>query len=171
MTRDEAITVLQRIKPNPYRGDGKSTTHTVETIALDMAIKSLEKEFCNDAVSKKEVWFMITGGKYADEDYEQFIDRLVKELENMQPVSPTQEWIHVSERLPKQFEYVNCTCHSLIDDREDWVVETCYIPQPHNSPYSDWGNIPMLNSHECEVIAWMYRNIPEPYKAESECEK
>ncbi len=78
------------------------------------------------------------------------------------------EWIPVSERLPKEYSFVNCTCHSLVDDREDWVVETVYIPLPPNSPYSDWGNIPMLNDKECEVIAWMYREIPEPYKAESE---
>ena len=78
------------------------------------------------------------------------------------------EWIPVSERLPEKFRFVNCTCHSLIDDREDWVVETVYVPQPPNSPYSDWGNIPMLNNKECEVIAWVYREIPEPYKAESE---
>ena len=74
------------------------------------------------------------------------------------------EWISVSERLPERFRFVNCTCHSLIDDREDWVVETVYVPQPSNSPYSDWGNIPMLNNKECEVIAWMYREIPEPYQ-------
>ena len=48
-------------------------------------------------------------------------------------------------------------------DREDWVVETVYVPQQSNSPYSDWGNIPMLNNKKCEVIAWMYREIPEPY--------
>lgn len=78
------------------------------------------------------------------------------------------KWIPVSERLPEPFSYVNCTCHSLIDDREDWVVETFYLPLPPDSPYSDWGNIPMLNWGECEVIAWMYRDIPEPYKAESE---
>ena len=77
-------------------------------------------------------------------------------------------WIPVSERLPKAFEFVNCTCHSLVDDREDWVVETVYIPQSSDSPYSDWGNIPMLNSGDCEVIAWVHRDIPEPYKAESE---
>ena len=74
------------------------------------------------------------------------------------------EWIPVSERLPEKFRFVNCTCHSLIDDREDWVVETVYVPQPPNSPYSDWGNIPMLNDKECEVTAWVYREIPEPYK-------
>ena len=85
--------------------------------------------------------------------------------EEFPSVTPKQsEWIPVSERLPEIFRLVNCTCHSLIDDREDWVVVTVYVPQPSNSPYSDWGNIPMLNNKECEVIAWMYREIPEPYK-------
>ena len=84
---------------------------------------------------------------------------------------PMPRWIPVSERLPKTFELVNCTCHSLIDDREDWVVETCYIPQFQDSPYSDWGNIPMLNEGNCEVIAWMHRDIPEPYKAENEVDR
>lgn len=81
------------------------------------------------------------------------------------PVTPTQsKWHLVKDELPRKFSFVNCTCHSLIDDREDWVIETCYIPQYPNSPYSDWGNIPMLNDGECEVIAWMYRDIPKPYK-------
>lgn len=76
------------------------------------------------------------------------------------------KWIPCSERLPEAFSFVNCTCHSLIDDREDWVVETCYLPQLTDSPYSDWGNIPMLNMGDCEVVAWMYRDIPKPYKVE-----
>ena len=89
-------------------------------------------------------------------------EEIIKALEQ----EPKTRWIPVSEMLPKKFSYVNCTCHSLIDDREDWVVETCYIPLPPNSPYSDWGNIPMLNKGNCEVVAWMYRDIPEPYKVE-----
>lgn len=90
------------------------------------------------------------------------LDMAIKALEK-EP-----KWIPVSERLPLEFEHVNCTCHSLIDDREDWVVESIYIPQPSDSPYSDWGNIPMLNSGDCEVVAWVHRDIPEPYNAESE---
>ena len=95
-------------------------------------------------------------------DYDTALKMAIKSLEQ-EP-----KWIPVSERLPGTFSYVYCTCHSLIDDREDWVVETVYIPQPSNSPYSDWGNIPMLNWKHAEVVAWMYRDIPKPYKAESE---
>lgn len=89
-------------------------------------------------------------------------------LEELMQLREQTRWIPVSERLPKAFEFVNCTCHSLIDDREDWVIETVYVPQLSGSPYSDWGNIPMLNIGDCEVVAWMHRDIPEPYKAESE---
>lgn len=94
--------------------------------------------------------------------------QLAEWLSELKQLRERKQWIPVSEGLPVPFSFVNCTCHSLIDDREDWVVETAYLPQPPNSPYSDWGNIPMLNWHECEVIAWMYRDIPEPYMAESE---
>lgn len=95
------------------------------------------------------------------------VDGICREAEEMAIKALEQTtWIPVSERLPEAFRFVNCTCHSLIDDREDWVVETCYLPQLPDSPYSDWGNIPMLNNGDCEVVAWMYRNIPEPYKGE-----
>ena len=100
--------------------------------------------------------------------YEQDVARAYFEGQSASTSEIPNKWIPVSERLPKPFSFVNCTCHSLIDDREDWVVETAYLPQPPNSPYSDWGNIPMLNHCECEVTAWIYRDIPEPYKAESE---
>lgn len=96
-----------------------------------------------------------------DNEDNEALDLAIKALEQT-------SWIPVSERLPNAYEFVNCTCHSLIDDREDWVIETVYIPQPSDSPYSDWGNIPMLNSGDCKVVAWMHRDIPEPYKAESE---
>lgn len=89
-------------------------------------------------------------------------------IEELPSAQPEQRWIPCSEMLPEAPGFVNCACHSLIDNREDWVVETFYMPHPSGSPYSDWGNIPMLNDGKCEVVAWMYRNIPEPYKAESE---
>ena len=96
------------------------------------------------------------------------IDDINAIKEAIESLKQEPKWIPVSERLPKAFEFVNCTCHSLIDDREDWVIETVYVPQPSNSPYSDWGNIPMLNVGACEVVAWMHRDIPKPYKAERE---
>lgn len=50
MTNEEAIVVLQKIKPIPHRGDSKSTTHILETIALEMAINALEQEDVLDKI-------------------------------------------------------------------------------------------------------------------------
>lgn len=98
-----------------------------------------------------------------------FKENIIDELPSVTPTERIGHWIPVSERLPEPCTFVNVTCHSLIDDREDWVVETLYLPIPKNhNPmhYSDWGNIPMLNDGDCEVIAWVERIIPEPYKVE-----
>lgn len=48
MTREEAIAVLQKSKPTPCRGDGKSITHILQMSALEMAIKALEQKPCED---------------------------------------------------------------------------------------------------------------------------
>ena len=106
--------------------------------------------------------------KYDEKLYERIMQILDERIKSLPSAQPEQRWIPCSEMLPEAPGFVNCTCHSLIDNREDWVVETFYMPHPSGSPYSDWGNIPMLNDGKCEVVAWMYRNIPDPYKAESE---
>lgn len=80
-------------------------------------------------------------------------------------------WIPVSERVPEDMCYVWLTCISKVDDREPWVCDGFYNPYYHGTKYSKWGNIPMLNWGDAEVIAWMEQDIPEPYKAESEVEE
>lgn len=149
MTRKEAIKYLKYLKIIGFSEN-----------KINEIIKALEQEPCGDAISRQTVLDMMQMKMCGKELY--------KVVYDLPSVTPTHKWILVSERLPKEFEFVNCTCHSLIDDREDWVVETVYIPQPQISPYSDWGNIPMLNSGDCEVVAWMHRDIPKPYKSESE---
>jgi len=62
MTQEEAIVVLQKIKPAPRRADGKSTIHTLETIALDMAIEALEQENILDKIRAEieEIYMNLT---------------------------------------------------------------------------------------------------------------
>lgn len=50
MTRAEAIEILKKLKPIPRRADGQSTTHLVITMALDMAINSLQVDEMYDLV-------------------------------------------------------------------------------------------------------------------------
>lgn len=66
MTNDEVIAILQSMIPAPCRADGKSTTHTLETIALDTAIKALEKQKAiSELQPPTDNW-----GTYADRLYD-----------------------------------------------------------------------------------------------------
>ena len=157
MTREEALNILHN----------SSVYHPDYLDALNMAIEALEQEPCDDAISRQAVLDMLEDINAETEGVGFYYKHYVEYIKALPPVTPAEkvgQWIPVSERLPESLRFVNCTCHSLIDDREDWVIETFYLPQPVGSPYSDWGNIVMLNDGDCEVIAWMYRDIPEPYK-------
>lgn len=48
-----------------------------------------------DAVSREKVWYMITGGKYSDEDNEKFIDRLVNKLAELPSVTPQEPFMAI----------------------------------------------------------------------------
>ena len=43
MTRKEVIGILEKMIPQPQRGDGKSTTHLLITEAITRAIKAIEQ--------------------------------------------------------------------------------------------------------------------------------
>lgn len=81
------------------------------------------------------------------------LDMAIKALEQ-------QRWIPVSERLPKENEYIGNVCkYYLIQDE---------YGDMHVAHLSNVGWIPMnsLKAIGDEIIAW--RELPERYKAESE---
>jgi len=200
MTREEAITVLKAFMGNPLFNDEHKQAFNIAIHDIkayqDWNINNLilvnkdnyepleQESNCSEnptsSTTKKDLAVDCISRKAAlditwhDPSYSDPLNVLtevrdkIRELPSVTPQEP--RWIPVSEKLPKEFESVDCTCHSLIDDREDWVIETVYMLQPPNSPYSDWGNIPMLNKGDCKVVAWVHRDIPEPYKPESEVE-
>ena len=147
--------------------------HMAQDDMTELTIKdleTLEQKPCEDAVSREDAMSMILC--YGNEIKAEVMDDIKASMIKLPPATPTQNWIPVNERLPKPFTYVNATCRSLVDDRENWVIETMYLPIPkenNEQGYSDWGNIPMLNWGKAEVIAWMERKIPEPYKEEKKC--
>ena len=116
-----------------------------------------------DCISRKRVLEWLENA--TDDSIEHALDSDLEFISSVTPQEP--RWIPVSEKLPEPFTFVNATCRSLVDDREDWVIETVYLPIPKEANkhgYSDWGNIPMLNWGEAEVIAWVERIIPQPYR-------
>lgn len=68
-------------------------------------------------------------------------------------------WIPVEQKTPEDFTNVYATCISLVDDREPWVIEGIYhsvTGWEEMTPYLSWG--------KAKVIAWMPKELPEPYQ-------
>ena len=67
-------------------------------------------------------------------------------------------WIPVTEPPKGDFMPYYATCRSKVDDRENWVIEGMY------TKYSGWEYPPMVRDDRAEIIAWMPKELPEPYK-------
>ena len=135
--------------------------------ALDMAIKALEKEPCEDAVNRQAVCEFLENHAKTYDDVRVRIglkvgSSLVANPDNVPSVTPTRKkerWIPVSERLPKDKTYVLTTIkipNRIAHVRSGWY-EGGFI---HNDNGDVW------KATDMEVIAWM--PLPDPYKAESE---
>lgn len=119
MTREEAIAVLQKIKPTPCRGDGKSTTHALEIIAIDTAIKALEQEPCGkdinvpatDAISRQAVDDAIYDySRSCDVNYQQIME-FIEKIPSVTPQPKTGHWIQTgAEELPFGVTIPELTC-------------------------------------------------------------
>ena len=72
----------------------------------------------------KEDYWEDDGYGYATADCQRITTALDEVMERLEQT----RWIPVSDKLPEPFMYVNATCRSLVDDRENWVVETIYLP-------------------------------------------
>lgn len=164
MTNEEAIVVLQKIKPIPHRGDGKSITHTLEIIAIDMAIKALEQQPCEDCISRQEAISAIQDEYYYHAVGIDIVD-IVAHLPSVTPKAE-QKWIPCIEMLPKDGDTYLVTIE--YKDEVIGVDAASYSPvegyiDKHWDTFNDWKE----DEDSCyHVLAWM--PLPKPYKAESE---
>ena len=73
------------------------------------------------------------------------------------------EWVYCRDRMPPNPCPVFAAVRSLVDDREPWIVEVFYS-RISGKDYWGYGYdaIPMIESGEAEVYAWMERWFPEP---------
>ena len=152
MTREEIIQGL-------YRGDSR---------AIKEAIKALEKEPCEDAISKSDV-FEILGNLMSipydfdrqinEKDVSESMDE-IRTLPSVTLARKKEEWISCDEKLPKPNELAdNVRKYYLIQDEYGDMHVASYLR-------NGWISIDSFYTLEDDVIAWM--PLPEPYKAESE---
>ena len=141
MTREKIIQGL-------YKGDSR---------AIKEAIKALEKEPCEDAISRKAVKELFQEGSVMGMYYFLGIDELPS------ITSKKEEWISCDEKLPKPNELAdNVRKYYLIQDEYGDMHVASYLR-------NGWISIDSFYTLEDDVIAWM--PLPEPYKTEMEREE
>lgn len=130
---------------------------------IEIAIKALEQESCEDAISRQAVLNLTKELRFNSvKGMEDYCYRCIdpNEVEELPPVTPKARWISCNERLPKAGEYVGDVCkYYLIQDE---------YGDMHVAHLSKVGWIPMdsLKAIGNEIVAW--QELPQPYKAESE---
>jgi hypothetical protein len=115
----------------------------------DLAIKALEKEPCEDAVSREAVI------KVAKDWWGNGV-LAIDDIYKLPPVKPTQKWIPCSERLPEVGERVLCQCQANIYEVLKLTVDGWY----HDNKHCYMSGF---------VIAWM--PLPDLYNTEMEGEE
>lgn len=143
MTKEEAINQLQDAK------DGYQEYLSAETI--DMAIKALEQEPCEDTITGIIEYINERGGRNLFKDDSEY-DCIIDYIEALPPVQPVGGWIPVSERLPEK--------------GGDYLVTIEWKGNYSGDVYTE-TNMAVYREKEKEwdcagVIAWM--PLPNPYE-------
>ena len=151
MTREEAIEYFKR----------HIDLYCVEGIcreAEEMAIKALEQEPCEDAISRQAVLSLLHFRRNDEDKIDGYVK--TKDIINLLSVTtqPKTDWITISERLPEDESRVLVTIQTPMRSKvRSGMFENKRF-------YNDNGDTWKITDKE--VKAWM--PLPQPYKAESE---
>jgi len=179
MTREDAINIMKVIV---HMLEEKYDTERVED-AVNMAIKPLEQEPCEDAISRQEAIQSI--GKYflrvetngTIEIHQKLFSEFLKainetqkkillDLPSVHPKAKVGKWIPVSERLPL-FRLYKVSDDVLITN--GYEIDMGYLVERKGKIFWHYygGDIEVgIKDEDNDAIAWM--PLPKPYKAESE---
>ena len=149
MTKEEAISILKERIDTYIVCHGEEDTvaisiDNVDVEAFDMAIKALELESCGDCVSREEV--LKLAKDYGSKTY--LIPIL--SVKALPPVLPTQDWIPVSERLPRTANTYLVTLQGTgeLKGAENEVAFATWVNK-------DWIYHDVDNWQDKKVLAWM----------------
>ena len=171
MTREQALEIIKR-ESDLYSEDSVDSVEWLEVY------KALEQQPSEDCVSREQaiktigtdIQLNLEGRsgllKYSDEIKDilkALLDSQEKKLKALPPVTPTQRWIPISERLPKT-DGVYIVTRRLFDNQIDiepyYIVDACYFDGTNT-----WHNDNRINHNRHyvdDIIAWM--PLPQPYE-------
>lgn len=154
MTKEEAILWLNE-ELRTWENECQSK-HPIKE-ALYAACKALEREPCEDAVSRTEVLNLVRFNSF-------HVKSQIKAIENMPSVIPQKsKWIPVSERLPNRKEYIANNGLFIVSDGNRTYAE--YFDIYDSMKYFGEPTMSGFRVDRC-VVAWM--PLPEPYKEDKE---
>lgn len=156
MTREEAIRILKNFS---LCGVYHQLIHMNDTDseAISMAIKALEAEPCEDAVSRRDAIDAIY--KCTDiyiNNLPVMVDKAdaYKALADLTSAQPEQRWISVSERLPEDDTEVFVYLFDRPSPYIAWVCDGCWFTEEFQVEKENYPK------------AWC--ELPEPYKERRE---
>lgn len=123
MTREEAINMLTLFKENPTLVNDIDTVEEATWLeeALDMAIKTIEQQPCEDCISREEA--LEEACEFVEIGYNgKGIFRRLKELPSVTPQRPKGKWILIHPLQEDDDEaYICSNC-----EHGDWDCDTSY---------------------------------------------
>lgn len=148
MTKEEIIDNIARLNSEIWK-DREEVRTEIGKLLTELN-KSLEQQPSEDCVSLKEVekWLHQHVTISIPSVETQMFEQLEKELPR---VTPTQSWIPISERLPRQeVEVLTCNEHGFIEIQS---LEDGYWENQHGD---------CTDFDDNNVIAW--QPLPQPYE-------
>ncbi len=128
MTREEAIKYLKEMKD-----ECNDTIHKVRYVtkedALDMAIKALEQEPCDDAISRQAVIDAIMANNIRENEYNLTSSRIKKAVENLPSVKQEAKYCDRNICIKNEYNGIGCDECEVTKSQEPktghWDRRTC----------------------------------------------
>ena len=168
MTKDEAIAIIRKeylcvdrdcdIERSCGKCDLMMPSKEPILEAYEMAIKALEQQTCEDAVSREDVLMALTGEW--TESTDELIHGFIKRIKALPSVNPQPKWIPVSEGLPEDGRPVLIyawNVHHVVARYDSFRTENGYK--------KCWVTADAWNGNteiKHDVTAWM--PLPQPYE-------
>lgn len=163
MTREEQLDWLCRLRSEIYVYMPEEWLIPMNN-ALDMTIKALEQEPCEDAISRQAVIGIVRDIKGLARAY--VLPEVINQIKSLPPVNPQEpKWIPVGKESPVAFDKVLVTYRLHYDDS----IHIGIGNTTNNINGRYYWKIDEQDFNDWDILAWM--PLPKPYEPQESEDK